>query len=476
MTELLHSKGVRALREAIASGSVTIASAVQEAFDAAQRSQAQLHAFIYLPEAPAVNHGIGESPPHAPLAGVPVAVKDLIDTADMPTALGSPAYAGRRPQHDAWVVQRLRAAGATVLGKTVTTEFAWRHPGATTNPWHHGHTPGGSSSGSAAAVGAGIVPLALGTQTYGSVIRPAAYCGVVGMKPTYGTIARTGVLPLAGSLDHLGLFANSVGDIAYVLPLLAGTDDGDPHGFPAALDYPAAGSTTGSTSDATSAASRPPQAARGLAGGGHPRIGVLQQQIGGAIEPAQQQALDALAARLKADGAELVNVELPGEMANAQGLAWTLVCVEAALTHRELFDRSPEQVSAVMRELIEEGRRIPATDYANAKALQVQMTTRFKRWFTASVGLDALLVAPASGEAPQGLDYTGDAAFCAPWTLLGVPAINLPIGFGPAGLPLGAQLIGALGDDVALLSLAAWVEARTGWEHAVQARGRKDGK
>jgi len=455
MTELLHSKGVRALREAITSGSVTIASAVQEAFDAAQRSQAQLHAFIYLPEAPAVNHGIGESLAHAPLAGVPVAVKDLIDTADMPTALGSPAYAGRRPQRDAWVVQRLRAAGATVLGKTVTTEFAWRHPGATTNPWHHGHTPGGSSSGSAAAVGAGIVPLALGTQTYGSVIRPAAYCGVVGMKPTYGTIARTGVLPLAGSLDHLGLFANSVGDIAYVLPLLAGTDDGDPHGFPAAL-----------------LASASAQAARGFAGStGLPRIGVVQQQIGGAIEPAQQQALDTLAARLKADGAELVNVELPGEMANAQGLAWTLLTVEAALTHCELFDRAPELISAVMRELIEEGRRVPATDYANAKALQVQMTTRFKRWFTASMGLDALLVAPASGEAPRGLDYTGDAAFCAPWTFLGVPAINLPVGFGPAGLPLGAQLIGALGDDVALLSLAAWVEARTGWEHAVQARG-----
>ncbi|WP_158898645.1 amidase [Burkholderia sp. L27(2015)] len=471
MTELLHSKGVRALREAIAAGSVTIAGAVQQAFDAAQRSQAQLHAFIYLPEALAVNHRIdhgipgssGESPAHAPLAGVPVAVKDLIDTADMPTALGSPAYAGRRPQHDAWVVQRLRAAGATVLGKTVTTEFAWRHPGATTNPWHHGHTPGGSSSGSAAAVGAGIVPLALGTQTYGSVIRPAAYCGVVGMKPTYGTIARTGVLPLAGSLDHLGLFANSVGDIAYVLPLLAGTDDGDPHGFPSALND--------LTSGPTSAAATSAQAARGFAGAGYPRIGVLQQQIGGAIEPAQQQALDALAGRLKADGAELVNVELPGEMANAQGLAWTLLCVEAALTHRELFDRTPELMSAVMRELIEEGRRIPATDYANAKALQVQMTTRFKRWFTASMGLDALLVAPASGEAPRGLDYTGDAAFCTPWTLLGVPAINLPIGFGPAGLPLGAQLIGALGDDVALLSVAAWVEARTGWAHAVQARG-----
>jgi Asp-tRNA(Asn)/Glu-tRNA(Gln) amidotransferase A subunit family amidase len=469
MTELLHSRGVRALREAITAGSLTIDSAVQQAFDAAQRLQSQLHAFIYLPEVPAVNHGVDhgvdQSKAHAPLAGVSVAVKDLIDTADMPTAFGSPAYAGRRPQHDAWVVQRLRAAGATVLGKTVTTEFAWRHPGATTNPWHHGHTPGGSSSGSAAAVGAGIVPLALGTQTYGSVIRPAAYCGVVGMKPTYGTIARTGVLPLAGSLDHLGLFANSVGDIAYVLPLLAGTDDGDPHGFPAALGRP----TSAAASSATAARSS-------VDATGRPRIGVLQRQIGGAIEPAQQQALDALAARLKADGAELVNVELPGEMTNAQGLAWTLLSVEAALTHRELFDRAPELVSAVMRELIDEGRRTLATDYANAKALQVQMATRFKHWFTASMGLDALLVAPASGEAPRGLDYTGDAAFCAPWTFLGVPAINLPIGFGPAGLPLGAQLIGALGDDVALLSLAAWVEARTGWEHAVQARQRQDSK
>lgn len=432
------------IRAAVASGKTSVEQFVIQSFDAAQASQTELHAFQYLPDALPLERAEAA----LPLAGVPVAVKDIIDTADMPTEFNSPAYAGRCPGQDAWVVARLRAAGATLLGKSVTTEFAYRHAGPTVNPWNSAYTPGGSSSGSAAAVSAGIVPLALGTQTQGSVIRPAAYCGVVGFKPTYGTIARTGVLPLAWSLDHVGLFTTNVADAAYVLRLVAGTDAGDPH---------------------ASHASHIPATVAKAAGR---RIGMLAKQAGGAVEPAQQAALDALAERLSRDGADIVIVDLPAEIFDTPRHALTLMGVEAAITHGELVDRSPELVSAPMRELVEQGRTLPAIDYARAKVLQGRMAHRFDRWLRETMALDALLVAPASGEPPRGLDSTGDASFCAPWTFLGVPAVTVPVGFGPAGLPLGAQLVGAANGDAALLELAEWVEERTGWKAAVATRLR----
>jgi len=441
MTQTYVCPTIAEIRAGVASGKTSVENFVMQSFDAAKASQAELHAFQYLPDAPPVNRAEAA----LPLAGVSVAVKDIIDTADMPTEFNSRAYTGRRPEHDASVVARLRAVGATILGKSVTTEFAFRHPGATVNPWNSAYTPGGSSSGSAAAVSAGIVPLALGTQTQGSVIRPAAYCGVVGFKPTYGTIARTGVLPLAWSLDNVGLFTTNVADAAYVLRLVAGTDAGDPH------------------------ASHVPATVAKAAGR---RIGMLARQVGGAVDPAQQAALDALAERLARDGADIVIVDLPAEIFDTPRHALTLMGVEAAITHGELVDRSPELVSAPMRELVKEGRTLPAIDYARTKVLQERMAHRFERWIRETMALDALLVAPASGEPPRGLDSTGDASFCAPWTFLGVPAVTVPVGFGPAGLPLGAQLVGAANGDAELLELAEWVEERTGWKAAVAARPR----
>jgi Asp-tRNA(Asn)/Glu-tRNA(Gln) amidotransferase A subunit family amidase len=190
----------------------------------AKGAEDRLKAFEYLPKDVARQPG--------PLSGIPVAIKDIIATSDMPTTNGSPIYRNHVPERDAWVVERLRNLGATIFGKTVSTEFAWRHPGPTVNPWNPAHTPGGSSSGSAAAVAAGIVPLALGTQTLGSVIRPAAFNGVVGLKPSFGAIPRTGVHPLSPSLDHVGLFARRVDDVAFALSLLAASSDSDPHGRP----------------------------------------------------------------------------------------------------------------------------------------------------------------------------------------------------------------------------------------------------
>jgi Asp-tRNA(Asn)/Glu-tRNA(Gln) amidotransferase A subunit family amidase len=449
MTEPANAFTLLDIRRAVESGVLTIQQSIEAADKAARQTRPWLHAFSYLPDAPVVNQAdIG-----LPLAGVPIGIKDLIDTADMPTEYNSPAYAGRTPDTDAILVARLRQAGGTIVGKTVTTEFAWRHPGPTVNPWNEKHTPGGSSSGSAAAVSAGIVPLAFGTQTFGSVIRPAAYCGVVGFKPTYGSIARTGVLPLAPSLDHIGMFTANVADAAYAFKVVAGSDDQDFH-------YSHVCSKNKS---------------QGNDGSAVIRIGMLRRQVGTAMEPAQDNALARLAAQLKADGADVVTVDLPTELEDMGALVSAILAVEAALVHGALLDRSPGLISSVMTSLINEGRGVSAVDYARARAAQVRLAHFFDNWLLEDMRLDALLVAPATGEAPVGLGYTGDASMCAPWTFLGVPAISLPIALGPAGLPLGAQLIGAAQHDERLLAVAEWVEARAGWQAVkLQAKGGPD--
>ena len=438
MTEPANALTLLDIRRAVETGVLTIHQSIESADKAARQSQPWLRAFSYLPDAPVVNQAGKE----LPLAGIAIGIKDLIDTADMPTEYNSPAYAGRTPETDAVLVARLRQAGGSVAGKTVTTEFAWRQPGPTVNPWNEKHTPGGSSSGSAAAVSAGIVPLAFGTQTFGSVIRPAAYCGVVGFKPTYGSIARTGVLPLAPSLDHIGMFTGNVADAAYAFKVVSGSDDQDFH----------------------SSHVRSKNQSQGNDGDAFIRIGMLRRQVGSAMEPAQDSALARLAAQLEADGAEVVTVDLPAELLGIGPLVSAILAVEAAVVHGPLLDRSPGLVSSVMTSLINEGRGVSGIDYARARAAQVRLAHLFDRWLHEEMRLDVLLVAPATGEAPVGLDYTGDASLCAPWTFLGVPAISLPIALGPAGLPLGAQLAGAAQHDERLLAVAAWVEARAGWQ------------
>src|ERR1700731_4078151 len=236
-----------------------------------------LRAFEYLPVDVARRPGL--------LSGIPVAIKDIIATSDMPTTNGSPIYRDHIPAGDAWVVERLRNLGATIFGKTVSTEFAWRHPGPTTNPWNSRHTPGGSSSGSAAAVAAGIVPLALGTQTLGSVIRPAAFNGVVGLKPSFGAIPRTGVHPLSPSLDHVGFFARCVDDVAFALSLLAAADDSDPHGRP----------LPGFQVDADG----------GVPALENPRLGIVRFEKWSKVEPEQQKIFEAAVATLRDTGAIL---------------------------------------------------------------------------------------------------------------------------------------------------------------------------
>ena len=386
-----------------------------------------LKAFEYLPQDTTRRPG--------PLSGIPVAIKDIIATADMPTTNGSPIYRDHVPKADAWVVERLRSLGATIFGKTVSTEFAWRHPGPTVNPWNPGHTPGGSSSGSAAAVAAGIVPLALGTQTLGSVIRPAAFNGVVGLKPSFGAIPRTGVHPLSPSLDHVGCFARKVDDVALALSLLAGSNDSDPHGrplpgFDVALD-------------------------KGVLPLDRPRLAIVRFAKWSKVEPEQQQVFDAAVASLRGSGAILEELEL----AEIDRTNWrtinTILASEAAVIFADLVERYPDRTSDRLKELVQAGKAITAYDYLTAKASQEKL----RHAFTAQIsGFDAVLTLPAFGEAPEGLHYTGDAEYCAPWTLLGVPAVSLPAGFGKTGLPLGLQIVGAYREDFRTLRVAKWIE------------------
>jgi amidase len=387
----------------------------------------QLKAFEYLPT------DVKRKP--GPFSGIPVAIKDIIATSDMPTTNGSAVYRDHVPAADAWVVERLRNLGATIFGKTVTTEFAWRHPGPTVNPWNPEHTPGGSSSGSAAAVAAGLVPLALGSQTLGSVIRPAAFNGIVGLKPSYGAIPRIGVHPLSPSLDHVGFFARRVDDVALALSLLAGVSEGDLHGrpLPAFQIDPA----------------------QGVAPLAKPRIGIVRFAKFSRAEVEQQKIFEASIEKLRGAGAVLEDLAL----AELDEINWTaintIMLSEGAALFADFIARFPDRTSDVLKKHVETGKTKTAIDYLHAKAAQEK-----RRAALASDvrGFDALLTVPAFGEAPRGLDWTGDAEYCAPWTFVGAPAVTLPAGFGKNGLPLGIQITGRYREDLHVLRVAKWAE------------------
>ncbi|MBX9709669.1 MAG: amidase [Xanthobacteraceae bacterium] len=388
-----------------------------------------LKAFEYLP---AESHASG----HGPLSGIPVAIKDIVATSDMPTTNGSPIYTGRVPDADAWVVRRLRDLGATIFGKTVSTEFAWRHPGPTVNPWNVKHTPGGSSSGSAASVAAGIVPLALGTQTLGSIVRPAAFNGVVGFKPSFGAIPRTGVHPLSPSLDHVGFFVRRIDDVAYALSLLAAASDADSHGKP------------------VPPFNVPPET--GLQPIKAPRICVARMALWARAEPEQQKLFNEAVAKLKSAGAATEDVTFADLDRHGWDTCVTILSSEAAVIYSDLVERHPDRTSEHLKTLVKTGKSHTAYDYLVAKHRQNTLRSSFEAQTSA---FDAVLTLPAFGEAPEGLAYTGDAEYCAPWTLLGIPAISIPAGFGKKGLPLGIQIVGQYREDHRALGVAKWIES-----------------
>ena len=423
-----------AAAQAIAAGTLTSEALVRSCLDRVAEREPASHAWVYLDPQSALAEARARDavPAMGPLHGIPVGVKDMFDTAEMPTAYGSAIYEGHTPTRDAGVVRELRAAGAVILGKTVTTEFAYRRPGPTRNPHNTGHTPGGSSSGSAAAVAVGMVPLSLGTQTGGSVIRPASFCGISGMKPTYGFVSWDGLHPLATALDTVGWFARSVEDLALIGSVL------NP-GQPFDLSW---GSESRERESSESVRA--------------PRIAVCQTAETPHATAEANDAVDAAADAASRAGFAITQERLAPEC-DGLGEAWEqLVAVGAVSAFAAEYARDEHALSPEIRELVERGRAVTATTRAAAEALALAGRAQLGELFGR---VDALLVPAAPGEAPEGLTSTGDPVFNRVWTLLRLPCVTLPATRGPRDLPVGVQLVGRHGRDRELLAIAQRLEA-----------------
>ena len=368
-----------------------------------------------------------------PLHGIPLGVKDIFYTAGIKTTAGSKIFADFIPSFDSTAVVRLKRAGAIVLGKTATTEFAHADPAPTRNPWNPEHTPGGSSSGSAVGVATGMCPGALGSQTGGSVLRPAAYCGVVGLKPTYGRISRYGVFPFSWSLDHIGVFTRTVSDAAILLTVLAGYDPQDP--------------TT--TREPVSDYTRTPRLSR------PPFIGVVQDFYQKNSEAQVWQNMQKALVRLKKAGARVEKIKMPASFAVVHDAHRIVMRTEGAAFHGKFYGKHADLYRPKLRELVEVGSLIPGVHYLGAH--------RIKREFRRDMDkvmerYDFLLTPSTSSPAPRGLQSTGDAWFQVPWSFSGLPTITLPSGLSREGLPLGIQLVGQAFGEGKLLAVARWCE------------------
>lgn len=355
------------------------------------------------------------------LSGIPIGVKDVIDASGMPTACNSPIYSGHHPIADAACVAMARRAGAIIMGKTVTTEFAFRMPGPTRNPHNLSHSPGGSSSGSAAAVADAMVPLAFGTQTAGSTIRPGAYCGIVAYKPSYGTINCAGLKHLAESLDTIGVFGRTVEDCALLAHVTSSRR------LPAFKALP-------------------PHTLR---------IGLCRTSHWSEADRSTQLLLEEMACTLTNRGAAVTELVLPNDFAQLYDDQILIMKFEAARALAWEYMHYPDKLSAFMRDAVAEGFETPRLAYEQAVHHSLEFRCRFKEIMNS---LDVIITPSAAGEAPQGIENTGNSLFNRNWTLLGVPCITIPAGYGPNGLPLGVQIVGAFDADELVLTCADWVE------------------
>ncbi len=425
MTDLSHlyRYTVTELADSVASGSLTAAQILEAQLARIAQRESEVRAWAWHDPRQVRDqlNSLSEVQLRQPLAGVAIGIKDIIDTADMPTAYGSEAYHGWCPTTDAAVIARLKAAGALLMGKTVTTEFAHVHAGPTVNPHNVAHTPGGSSSGSAAAVADGMVALALGSQTGGSTIRPAAFCGVVGFKPTYGRISLEGVMPLSAEMDTMGLMARSVDDITLLAKVLFEL-----------FVTPVASATSP----------------------------ILAWYPGPNAKEAEAQStrlLERARAKLSDHGARFVEIDLPSDVFAQVGLANRLIMAYQAGHHHESLYRSrPEKLGATTRKLIESGLAMHPEQYENQLAIAAKGRALFQQ---AMQGVDALLTYSAPGTAPLVQEGTGASTFNRIWTTIGAPCLTLPAGKGENGLPLGVQFVASHGRDENLLQLGKQFEA-----------------
>jgi aspartyl-tRNA(Asn)/glutamyl-tRNA(Gln) amidotransferase subunit A len=433
---------------AIREGRLSATALLESCLDRIDRSEERIQAWVLVDRSGAFEAARrldGEAQQgrfRSPLHGVPVGLKDIIHAAGLKTTSGARGFADTVPGEDAPCVARLRTAGAVIVGKLQTTEFAFSDPAVTRNPWHPAHTPGGSSAGSAAAVAARMVPLALGSQTVGSVLRPAAFCGVVGVKPTYGWVSRRGVVPLAWSLDHVGVFARRVADAALAVSVLAGHDPADPS------------STSLPIPEIAGVATAPIERS--------PRLGLIGDPFMSHATPGARAHLDDVARTLAARGAHVEPVRLPSLMGALYAAVITVSRAEVGAIHSDSYRRHAEAYRPRIRAGIELGQCIPADVYLRAQRIRRQVRHDL---LPLLARYDALVMPSAPGPAPD-RSTTGDAVFNGPWTGLGVPTVSLPSGLSAEGLPLGTQLIGAPLGEARLLATARWVESAIGFTAA----------
>lgn len=441
-SEGLHGPGLRALVQALRDGGATAEDVTHACIDRTRADEGRVRAWAWFDPARALAlaraadaaRELGTA--RGALHGVGVALKDIIDAAGLPTGMGSPIFARHVAARSAAVVERLVAAGAFVLGKTATCEFATQHPPATTNPWNPQFTPGGSSSGSAAAVAAGFAPVAIGSQTRGSTIRPAVFCGIVGMKPSFGRVSRFGMLETSFSLDHTGILARTFDDACLVLSQIEGPDPRDR-------------ATLGRTWEGGGGALAPLAAP--------PRLAALRTPAWDLADVAQHELFEANCEALRRVGAQIHHVELPASFAAADAATRTLQLAELARNFFEINARSRDLMSDTFRALYDRGARVGATEYEDALGVQKTLTPALTAFLG---GYDAVVTPPAAGEAPRLAHGTGDASFCVIWTLCGAPCVSFPTGLGPQGLPMGLQVVAAPGADRRALEVAMWCSAQ----------------
>lgn len=438
-------KSIHAAAAEVKLGEITPRELLSHCWQRIDRMEPRIHAWVLVDreraqaDAEQLTRELESGQWRGPLHGIPLAIKDIFDVFDWPTAAGSKRWAQSYARRDATAVAKLRQAGAVLIGKTVTTQYASFDPPVTRNPWDLSRTPGGSSSGSAAAVACCMCLGALGSQTGGSITRPASYCGVAGCKPTFGRVSTTGVVPLAHSMDHIGPIARNVRDLAVLLQAIAGADPADPL-----------------------CSSRPvPDVTQALTGARKPPVlgrvrGLFEERADAAVH----KMMDEISSAWRGHGARIIDLALPASFATVVPRHRTVMAVEAAQFHRSRLERYPDDYRPNIRALLEEGLACSATDYAASKEHQRLLTQEMLGCFD---GVDALLTPATTSPAPDS-STTGNPSFNSPWSYTGLPTVSFPCAKTPEGLPLAVQLVGKPWSEPDLLSVGVWCEETLNFE------------